>query len=74
MTETDLVTASPDKIAESLIFRLRTATAQTWNDLDILNDRQPGFGHGSQKIIADALEAFAREFRGSGLPHWTKSD
>jgi hypothetical protein len=74
MTQTDLAAASPEQIAESLIFRLRTATAQTWNDLDILNSRQPGFGDGSKKFIADALEDFAREFRRGGLPHWKNTD
>jgi hypothetical protein len=72
MTQADLATASPEKIAESLIFRLRCATAQSWNDLDILNDRRPGLGEGTRNIIAGALEVFAQQFRGSGLPHWNK--
>jgi hypothetical protein len=74
MTEADLVAASSEHIAENLIFRLRCATAQSWNDLDIMNDRQPGFGERSRMIIADALEGFASEFRNGGLPHWKGVD
>ena len=74
MTDADLAAASPEQIAESLAFRIRWLTAQSWHDLDVLNDRSPGFGEEGRTIIADALEGFAREFRSGGLPHWKRSD
>ncbi len=73
MTEADLAAASPEQIAEGLTFRIRCLTAQSRNDLDIMNDRIPGLGEGCRMIIADALEGFAREFRSGGLPHWRKA-
>jgi len=74
MNEHDLAAASSEQIAKSLTFRIQCSTAQLWNDLDIMNDRTPGFGEGCRAIIADALEGFAREFRNGGLPHWKQVD
>src|SRR5258708_162932 len=73
MTEADLTAASPEQIAKGLTFRIQCSTAQLWNDLDVLNDRVPGFGEGCRTIIADALDSLAREFRSGGLPHWRKA-
>jgi hypothetical protein len=72
MTEPELESASTDQLAAAIILRLEVAESHIWAELDIIDNRIPGFGLGAKIIISDALQEIAENFRTGSIRHWKK--
>ena len=72
MSEPEFEAATTADLAAAVTFRLYSTESLIWADLDVVNDRIPGFGDAAREIVAEGLERLATNLRTSSLPHWKK--
>jgi len=72
MTDEAFEAAEPDELVAAIVFRVEYTESLLWAELDLANDRIPGFGNQAKGVVAETLERIAATLRFSSLPNWKR--